>query len=106
LEFTEVIALAKEINDNDIKRKAVKLVVAHIRKKLPENFDKDDNLGEWLRDMDVLLEKDEFLINEYYDMRSELNYVVDRVLDDELRYKLRDSWYSFGKALEKKKKPK
>jgi hypothetical protein len=106
LKFTEVIALAKEINDNDIKRKAVKLVVAHIRKKLPENFETDENLNIWLNDMDKLLEKEEFLINEYYDMRNELNFVVDRVLDDELRYKLRDSWYSFGKALEKKKKPK
>ena len=98
--------MAKEITDNDIKKKAVKLVVAHIKKKLPENFEGDENLENWLEDMKALLDKEEFIINEYYEMRSELNQVVDCGLNDELRYKLRDSWYSFGKALEKKKKPK
>ena len=98
--------MAKEITDNDIKKKAVKLVVAHIKKKLPENFEGDENLEEWLEEMKDLLDKEEFVINEYYEMRSKLNQVVDCGLNDELRYKLRDSWYSFGKALEKKKKPK
>lgn len=98
--------MAREITDNDIKRKAVKLVVAHIRKKLPDNFDGNAALDKWLVDMDELLLKDEFKINEYYEMRNELNDVVDSLIDDELRFRLRDSWYSFGKALEKKKKPK
>jgi hypothetical protein len=53
-----------------------------------------------------LLIKEDFKINEYYEMRNELNDVVDSLIDDELRFRLRDSWYSFGKALEKKKKPK
>jgi hypothetical protein len=98
--------LAKELTDNDIKRKAVKLVVAHIRKKLPEDYDGETGLDAWLENIDALLDKEEFVIGEYYEMRNELNDVVDCMINDELRYKLRDSWYSFGKALEKKKKPK
>lgn len=98
--------MAREIIDNDIKRKAVKLVVAHIKKKLPDNFEGNTALDQWLINIDELLLKEEFKINEYYEMRTELNDVVDSLIEDELRFKLRDSWYSFGKALEKKKKPK
>lgn len=98
--------MAREITDNDIKRKAVKLVVAHIKKKLPDDFEGNTALDQWLINMDELLLKEDFKINEYYEMRTELNDVVDSLIDDELRFRLRDSWYSFGKALEKKKKPK
>jgi len=97
--------LIKEITDNDIKRKAVKLVVAHIRKKLPADYEGEENLDKWIAEIEVLLDQDEFQINKYYEKRNELNDVVDRMINDELRYRLRDSWYSFGKALEKKKKP-
>lgn len=97
--------MIKEITDNDIKRKAVKLVVAHIRKKLPADYEGEENLDKWIAEIEVLLDQDEFQINKYYEKRNELNDVVDRMINDELRYRLRDSWYSFGKALEKKKKP-
>lgn len=93
--------------DNDVKRKAVKLVVAHLRKKLPEN----DYLGRehiigWIEDMEELLLKDEFVMIEYIQMRRSLNDIIERTVDEELRFKLRDSWYSLGKALDKKVKQK
>jgi hypothetical protein len=37
-------------------------------------------------------------------MRKQLNDLIERTLDEEIRFKLRDSWYSFGKALDKKVK--
>ncbi len=44
----EVDELAKEITDNDIKKKAVKLVVAHIKKKLPEGVEINEDIHIWL----------------------------------------------------------
>ena len=48
--------------------------------------------------------KDEFVIKDYIEVRKDLNDVIERTMDEETRFKLRDSWYSFGKALEKKVK--
>ena len=93
----------KEITDADVRRKAVKLVVSHLVKKLPEeNFIGADNILNWIARFEELLEKPEFVTSEYYDMRRELNDIIERTVDEDLRFKFRDSWFSLGKALDKK----
>lgn len=95
----------KPQTDIDVKRKAIKLVVSHLKKKMPEQeFYGEDNLLQWIDQMEHLLEKDEFVLSEYIAMRRELNDVIERVMDVALRYKLRDSWFSLGKAIDKKLK--
>ena len=97
--------IKKEITDADVKRKAVKLVVSHLVKKLPEeNFLGSDNIVNWIARFEELLEKPEFIIGEYYEMRRELNDIIERTMEEDLRYKFRDSWFSLGKALDKKAK--
>ncbi|MEN6314763.1 MAG: hypothetical protein ABFD25_10990 [Clostridiaceae bacterium] len=97
----------KVLTDIDVKRKAVKLVVAHLRKKLPETeFIGLENITSWISDIEKLLEKQEFNMIEYIEMRRNLNDVIERTIDEELRFRLRDSWYSLGKALDKKVKQK
>lgn len=91
--------------DFDVKRKAVKLVVAHLKKKLPEaEFVGMDNITNWISDIEKLLGEQEFNMIEYIEMRRNLNDVIERTINEEMRYKLRDSWYSLGKALDKKVK--
>lgn len=90
--------------DIDIKRKSVKLVMVHLKKKVSKEFMGSDYVNEWLTRMDGLLQKEEFNIREYIEMRKNLNDVIESTLDEEIRFKLRDSWYSFGKALDKKVK--
>lgn len=97
----------KVLTDMDVKRKAVKLVVAHLRKKLPEaEFIGMSHITSWISDIEKLLVKQEFNMIEYIEMRRNLNDVIERTIDEEMRYKLRDSWYSLGKALDKKVKQK
>lgn len=97
---------AKKVQtDIDVKRKAVKLVIAHLKKKLPEQeFIGSDHITDWLADIEKLLEKQEFNMIEYIEMRHNLNDVIERTVDEEIRFRLRDSWYSLGKALDKKVK--
>jgi hypothetical protein len=95
-------ASKKIITDVDVKKKAVKLVITHLKKKASKEFLGYDNFYEWVVHMDKLLEKPEFNFLEYIEMRKSLNDVIERTMDEEMRYKLRDSWYSFGKALDKK----
>ena len=95
----------KQLTDADVKRKAVKLVVAHLKKKASSEFMGIDYLHEWVEEMEALLMKEEFDIREYHKMRKQFNDVIESTLDEEMRKKLRDSWYSMGKALEKKVKP-
>jgi len=98
-------AVKKEITDADVKRKAVKLVVSHLVKKLPEeNFIGSDNIVNWIARFEELLDKPEFVIGEYFEMRRELNDIIERTVDEDLRFRFRDSWYSLGKALDKKVK--
>jgi len=103
------MSVAKDINkpmdDYEVKRKAVKLVVAHLRKKITKEYMGMQYLINWLDQMDELLMKEEFDIKEYYAMRRQLNSVVESTLDEEMRGKIRNSWHSFGKALDKKAKP-
>lgn len=95
----------KQLTDADVKRKAVKLVIAHLKKKASKEYMGIDYLMDWLEEMDALLEKEEFDIREYHRMRRQFNDVIESTLDGTMRKKLRDSWYSMGKALEKKAKP-
>ncbi len=90
--------------DIDIKRKAVKLVIVHLKKKVSKEFIGSEHINEWIENIERLLEKPEFYIIEYIEMRKQLNDLIERTLDEEIRFKLRDSWYSFGKALDKKVK--
>jgi len=92
--------------DADIKRKAVKLVISHIKKKVSSEYIGSEHIHEWVADMEKLLEKQDFNIIEYIEMRRNLNDVIERTLDEETRFKLRDSWFSLGKALDKKVKQK
>ena len=91
--------------DIDVKRKAVKLVIAHLKKKLPEEeFIGSNHITDWIADIEKLLEKQEFNMIEFIEMRHNLNDVIERTVDEEMRFRLRDSWYSLGKALDKKVK--
>lgn len=94
----------KKQTDEEVKKRAVKLVVAHIRRKASGNFAGIDYLNSWLEEMDALLEKEEINIREYHEMRRHFNDVIESTLDANMRMKLRDSWYSMGKALDKKAK--
>jgi hypothetical protein len=92
--------------DIDVKRKAVKLVIAHLKKKVTGEFIGSEHIIDWVSEIEKLLEKSEFNMIEYIEMRRNLNDVIERTLDEEMRFKLRDSWYSLGKALDKKVKQK
>ncbi|NLK68702.1 MAG: hypothetical protein GX283_06020 [Clostridiaceae bacterium] len=102
---TKTEKVVKKIQtDEEVKKKAVKLVVAHIKRKASQDFSGIDYLNAWLEEMDALLEKEEFDIREYHEMRRHFNDVIESTLDANMRMKLRDSWYSMGKALDKKAK--
>jgi len=94
----------KVVTDADVKRKAVKLVITHLKRKISKEFIGSEHIKNWVADMDELLKKPEFNLLEYIDMRKRLNDVIERTMDEEIRFKLRDSWYSLGKALDKKVK--
>jgi len=90
--------------DIDVKRKAVKLVITHLKKKVSNEFIGKEHISNWVAAMEELLNKPEFDVIEYFEMRKKLNDVIERTLDEEMRYKIRDSWYSLGRALDKKVK--
>jgi hypothetical protein len=94
----------KLLTDIDVKKKAVKLVIAHLKKKITSEFAGKEHALEWIDEIEELLEQEEFVVSEFYAKRRELNDVIERTLDEEMRYKLRDSWLSLGKALDKKLK--
>ncbi len=99
--------IKKVQTDVDVKRKAVKLVVAHMKKKISSfKFIGSEHITEWIEATEKLLDKPEFNVMEYIQMRRDLNDIIERTLDETVRFKLRDSWYSLGKALEKKVKQK
>lgn len=97
--------LEKQLDDNEVKKKAVKLVVAHLKRKVSKEYMGIEYLAAWLEEMEELLKSDEFDIKEYHRMRRQLHSVIESTLDEEMRTKLRNSWYSLGKALEKKAEP-
>ena len=94
-----------ELTDIDVKRKAVKLVIVHIRKKMEgKEFGGKEYVEEWLLEMDALLAKETFDKAEYMEMRRRFNDALERTIDIDMRNKFRDSWYSLGRALDKKAK--
>ncbi len=97
-------AVKKVQTDADVKKKAVKLVVVHLKKKLDTDYVGIEAAHEWIEAMEALFEQEEFDLKEYHRMRKELNDVIERTPEEEMRFKLRDSWYSMGKALDKKVK--
>jgi hypothetical protein len=97
--------LERHLDDNEVKRKAIKLVIAHLRKKVSKEYMGIEYLVDWLEEMEALLKDEEFNIKEYHRMRKQLNSVIESTLDEEMRTKLRNSWHSFGKALDKKAEP-
>lgn len=103
--------MAKELKkkvqtDEDVKRKAIKLVIAHLKKKIPGEYIGSEHINKWIAEIEKLLAEPEFNLNRYIEMRRNLNDIIERTLDEEIRFKLRDSWYSLGKAMEKKAKQK
>lgn len=92
----------KVVTDFDVKRKAVKLVISHLKKKLVTIDNNRTSMDLWIERVEKLLQEEEFVIREYIEIRKDLNDIIERTMDEETRFKLRDSWYSFGKALEKK----
>lgn len=90
--------------DTDVKRKAIKQVVFHIKKKAASEYVGIDHLKDWISNIEEIISKEEFVIKDYIEARKSLNDIIERTLDEEMRFKLRDSWFSLGKALEKKAK--
>ncbi|HOJ12281.1 MAG TPA: hypothetical protein PK733_17070 [Clostridiales bacterium] len=90
--------------DADVKKKAVKLVITHLKKKVAQEYMGKEHIDNWISEMDEVLSKPEFDIVECFEMRKKLNDVIERTLDEEMRFKIRDSWYSLGRALDKKAK--
>ncbi|HEX2925490.1 MAG TPA: hypothetical protein VHP38_04425 [Ruminiclostridium sp.] len=96
--------LKKIQTDTDVKRKAIKQVVLHIKKKITSEYVGSENIKEWIEQIEEIIAREEFDIREYIQARKELNDIIERTLDEQMRFKLRDSWFSLGKALEKKVK--
>ena len=94
----------KIVTDFDVKRKAVKLVISHLKKKLFTTDNNRTSIDLWIEQVEKLLQQEEFVVRDYIEIRKDLNDIIERTMDEETRFKLRDSWYSFGKALEKKVK--
>jgi hypothetical protein len=92
-------------DDLSVKHKAVKLVVAHMKKKVSKEYMGIEYLAGWLDEMEAMLEVEPFDIKECHRMRKQLNEVIESTLDEEMRTRLRNSWVSMGKALEKKADP-
>lgn len=92
----------KTVTDADLQKKSVKLVVVHLRKKVDPNAAGIDRVLSWLDDMETLLAQEEFDRSVYLNMRQQLYEAIEWVFDVELRHKLRNSWYSYGKAMDKK----
>lgn len=107
-DFTENAAEAKDakkkkvITDADLQKKSVKLVVVHLRKKIDPKAAGIDRVCRWLDEMELLLARDGFDRGEYLSMRQQLYEAIEWVFDVDLRNKLRNSWYSYGKAMDKK----
>lgn len=92
----------KEITDADLQKKSVKLVVMHLKKKIDEDEPGINQVIDWMNKMEKILEKEDFDRSEYLEMRKQLYNAIEWVFDADVRAKLRSSWYSFGKAMEKK----
>ena len=64
-----------------MKRKAVKLVIAHLKRKLPENeFSGKQQIMDWINGVEELLASEEFVMIDYLQMRRNLNDIIERTL--------------------------
>ena len=88
--------------DAALQKKSIKLVVMHLEKKISAETPGIGNVLAWLDEMNLLLEQDDYVKADYIKMRKKLYDAIEWVPDTETRQRLRNSWYSFGKALEKK----
>lgn len=88
--------------DAALQKKSVKLVVMHLGKKIDPDMPSIGYVYSWLEEMEKLLAKEDFVKSEYIEMRKRLYDAIEWIPDVEIRHSLRNSWYSFGKALEKK----
>lgn len=88
--------------DAMLQKKTVKSVVMHLERKIDTETAGIGNLLSWLDEMKALLAQEEYVKAEYIKMRKKLYDAIEWIPDTETRHKLRNSWYSFGKALEKK----
>ena len=95
-------SVGRVLTDNDVKKKAVRLVISHLKKKLTYEFVGIDHLREWIENAEKFIDENEFVISEYYALRTSLNDVIERITDENMRFKVRDSWFSMGRALDKK----
>ena len=99
---SKVVKKKKEMTDADLQKKSVKLVVMHLKKKVDPDAAGIDRVLTWLGDMEELLEQEGFDRVIYMNMRKQLYEAIEWVFDVDLRHKLRNSWYSYGKAMDKK----
>ena len=76
-------AARKVQTDIDVKRKAVKLVIVHLKRKIPKEFLGSDHVYSWITGIEKLLEKRDFSVIEIIEMRKGLNDVIERTLDEE-----------------------
>ncbi len=88
--------------DAALQKKTVKSVVMHLERKIDPDAPGIGNLLAWLEEMKELLEQEEYVKADYMQMRKKLYDAIEWVPDTDLRNKLRNSWLSFGKALDKK----
>ena len=92
----------KVMTDAQLQKKSVKLVVLHLKKKIDPDAAGIDRVCAWIDRMEELLAQDGFDRTQYLDMKKQLFDATEWVFDVDLRHKLRNSWYSFGKAMDKK----
>ena len=88
--------------DAQLQKKSVRLVVMHLKKKIAPTTPGIGYVLDWIDDMEALLEEEGFDKPEYVKMRKKLYDAIEWVPDTDIRHSLRNSWYSFGKAMEKK----
>ena len=92
----------KVMTDADLQKKSVKLVVLNLNKKIDPDAAGIDRVCQWIDQMEILLAEDGFDRAKYLEMKKRLFEATEWVFDVDLRHKLRNSWYSFGKAMDKK----
>ena len=88
--------------DAVLQKKSVKSVVMHLEKKVSPDIPGSANLFNWIAEMNRLLDEDGYDKTKYLEMRKKLNEAIGWITDVYVRNRLRNSWMSFGKAMEKK----
>lgn len=93
----------KVVTDLDVKKKAVRLVITHLKRKIDDvEFSGKNQVENWIGEMEEIINEPEFSVPKSFEMRRSLNDIIERTPDEEIRFRIRDSWYSMGRALDKK----